>query len=244
MEFEKIIAVRNNKTLYRDDNKCIKIFVSGYSKADVLNEAFKQSVAEELGINVPYVYEVICCDDKWALVSEYIKGKTLAHLIEEKPNGKEKYLKTLVKLQHSINSTECLMLETTYEKLFHNINNAKLGEAAKKRLLGLLSELPCSSKLCHNDLKPSNIIIPDKGAPFVIDWENASRGDPCIDVAGTYLRLLMNRDNSGAELYLKYYCAKGDMSAEYVKKWLPLAAALLFVKSNASERAFLSEIIE
>ena len=43
MKLEKIIAVRNNKTIYRDGDKCIKVFNEGFSKADVLNEALNQA---------------------------------------------------------------------------------------------------------------------------------------------------------------------------------------------------------
>ena len=41
MNLEKIIAVRNAKTIYRDGDKCVKVFNENYSKADILNEALK-----------------------------------------------------------------------------------------------------------------------------------------------------------------------------------------------------------
>ena len=39
MNLDRVIAVRNTKTVYRDGNRCIKVFDDHYSKADVLNEA-------------------------------------------------------------------------------------------------------------------------------------------------------------------------------------------------------------
>jgi len=39
MKLEKVIAVRTDKTVYRDGDKAIKVFSSNYSKANVLNEA-------------------------------------------------------------------------------------------------------------------------------------------------------------------------------------------------------------
>ena len=39
MNLERIIAVRTAKTVYRDEDKCVKLFDSDYSKAEVLNEA-------------------------------------------------------------------------------------------------------------------------------------------------------------------------------------------------------------
>ena len=40
MKLDRIIAVRNNKTIYRDGDKCIKVFNEDYSKSDIL--AFSQ----------------------------------------------------------------------------------------------------------------------------------------------------------------------------------------------------------
>ncbi len=37
MNLDRIIAVRNSKTVYRDGKKCIKVFNEDYSKADVLS---------------------------------------------------------------------------------------------------------------------------------------------------------------------------------------------------------------
>ena len=48
MKLEKIIAVRTTKTVYRDNDKTIKVFNEDYSKADVLNEALNQARVEFL----------------------------------------------------------------------------------------------------------------------------------------------------------------------------------------------------
>ena len=52
MNFDRIIAVRNDKTVYRDSERCLKVFNSGYTKADVLNEALNQARVEETGLNI------------------------------------------------------------------------------------------------------------------------------------------------------------------------------------------------
>ena len=53
MSFDKIIAVRTDKTVYRDGDRCLKVFGEEYSKADVLVEALNQARAEEAGLSVP-----------------------------------------------------------------------------------------------------------------------------------------------------------------------------------------------
>ena len=104
MKLDRVIAVRNNKTIYRDGDRCVKVFNEDYSKADVLNEALNQARIEETGLNIPKVLEVTTIDGKWAIVSEYIKGKTLAQLMEESPQKKDELLERFVDIQLSVQS--------------------------------------------------------------------------------------------------------------------------------------------
>ena len=89
MKLEKVIAVRTNKTVYRDGDMAVKVFDSDYSKADVLNEALNQARVEETALNVPKLIEVSRIDGKWAIVSDFIPGKTLARLMEENPDKRD-----------------------------------------------------------------------------------------------------------------------------------------------------------
>ena len=61
MNKENIIALRKNKTIYRDGDKCVKLFCKGYSKSDILNEALNQARIEEgtdLKISQRYSYSL------------------------------------------------------------------------------------------------------------------------------------------------------------------------------------------
>ena len=91
MKLDRVIAVRTGKTVYRDGDKTIKVFDEDYKKSDVLNEALNQARVEETGLNIPKVIEVTKVDGKWAIVTEYIKGKTLAQLMEENPDKFDEY---------------------------------------------------------------------------------------------------------------------------------------------------------
>ena len=83
MNLDRIIAVRTDKTVYRDGDRCLKVFNEDFSKADVLNEALNQARVEETGLNIPKILEVTVIDGKWTIVSEFIKGKTLARLMKK-----------------------------------------------------------------------------------------------------------------------------------------------------------------
>ena len=117
MNLDRVIAVRTNKTVYRDGDKCIKVFDSDYSKADVLNEALNQARIEETGLNIPKVLEVCTIEGKWAIVSEYIKGKTLSQLMQEHPEKKDEYLRLFVETQLLVQSKTCPLLSRLREEL-------------------------------------------------------------------------------------------------------------------------------
>ena len=85
MNLGSVIAKSVNKTIYRSDDAVIKLFDEEYSKADVLNEALNQARIEGIGLNINKIREVTKIDGKWAIVSDYIEGKTLAECMRENP---------------------------------------------------------------------------------------------------------------------------------------------------------------
>lgn len=239
MKLDRVIAVRNSKTIYRDGDKCIKVFSEDYSKADVLNEALNQARIEETGLNIPKVLEVTVIDGKWAIVSEYIKGKTLAQLIEENPEKKIEYLNKLVDIQLEIHSKTCPKLNKIKDKMNAKISQADLDATTRYDLHTRLESMPKHNKVCHGDLNPSNIIIAEDGTPYILDWAHATQGNASSDTARTYLLFWLNGDIEGANAYLEIFCKKSDTPKQYVQKWLPIVAASQSVKGNEKEREFL-----
>ena len=74
MEHDRIIALRNNKTVFRDGDKVLKVFDGSFKESEVLSEALNQARVEETGLPVPSVREVTLTDGRWTIVTEYIKG--------------------------------------------------------------------------------------------------------------------------------------------------------------------------
>lgn len=239
MKLDRVIAVRNDKTIYRDGDRCIKVFNAEYSKADVLNEALNQARIEETGLNIPKILEVTMIDGKWAIVSEYIKGKTLARLIEEEPEKKLEYINLLVNLQMSVHKKTCPQLNKLKDKMSRKIQDTELDATTRYDLHTRLEGMPKHNKVCHGDFNPSNIIIAEDGTPFILDWSHATQGNASADVARTYLLFWLAGDIAGAELYLDTFCEKSGTAKQYVQKWMPIVAASQSVKGNEKEREFL-----
>ena len=239
MNLDRVIAVRNNKTVYRDGDKCIKVFNADYSKADVLNEALNQARIEETGLNIPKVLEVTVLEGKWAIVSEYIKGKTLAQLMQENPAKKAEYIALLVDLQMSVHEKTCPLLNKLKDKMSKKIAETEFDAITRYSFHCRLEDTPKHSKVCHGDFNPSNVVITEDGTPYILDWAHATQGNASADVAQTYLMFLLNDDREGAETYLDLFCRKSDTDKQYVKKWVPIVAAFRSVKGNEKEREFL-----
>ncbi len=239
MKLDRIIAVRTGKTVYRDGDNCVKVFDSGYSKADVLNEALNHARVEETGLNIPKIKEVTMIDGKWAIVSEYISGKTLARMMEEEPEKKNEYLSLLVDIQLTVQSKECALLTKLKDKMNRKISASELDATARYDLHTRLEGMPKHKKLCHGDFNPSNIIIAEDGAPYILDWSHATQGNASADAARTYLLFWLAGDIEGADQYLKLFCEKSNTAKQYVQKWMPIVAASQSVKGNEKERQFL-----
>ena len=239
MKLEKIIAVRNNKTIYHDGDKSIKVFNEGFSKADILNEALNQARIEGTGLNIPKVLEVTMVEGKWAIVSEFIKGKTLAQLMEEEPEKKDEYLAFLVDQQLEMHSKTCTHLNKLKDKMNRKISESTLDATTRYDLHTRLEGMPKHNKVCHGDFNPSNIIIAEDGTPYILDWSHATQGNASADAARTYLLFWLNGDFEGAKKYLDLFCQKSNTAKQYVQKWMPIVAASQSVKGNEHEREFL-----
>jgi len=237
---DKIIAVRTRKTIYREGDTVVKVFDKDYAKYDVLNEALNQARVENIGINVPKIIEVKTVEDgKWAIVSEYIPGKTLSQLMKENPDKKDEYIEMLVDLQIKVLSLTCPMLNKLKDKMNRKINEADLDATVRYELHTRLESMPKHSKVCHGDFCPANIIVKDDGTPYIIDWAHATQGNAAADAARTYLVFCLNGDEDAAEKYMQLYCEKSNTAKQYVQKWLPIVAASQSVKGNPNERDFL-----
>lgn len=239
MKLDRVIAVRNNKTIYRDGDKCIKVFNADFHKADILNEALNQARIEETGLHIPKILEVTMVEGQWAIVSEYIKGKTMAQLMEENPEKKDEYLASFVDIQLSVHAKKCPLLNKLKDKMIRKIAATDLDATTRYDLHTRLDSMPKHDKVCHGDFNPSNIIITEDDTPYILDWSHATQGNASADAARTYLLFWLNGDIDGAKKYLDLFCQKSNTSLQYVQTWMPIVAAAQSVSGNEKEREFL-----
>jgi len=244
LNLSNVIAKRSNKTIYRDGDKCIKLFDKDFSKADVLNEALNLARVGETELNVPKILEVTMVDGSWVIVYEYIEGKTLTEIIAEDPDNIHKYMDLMIDLQITVNNQKCPLLAKLRDKMVRKISLTTFDESVKYELHTHLDGMPRHNKVCHGDFRPSNIIITPNNTPYIIDWSHATQGNASADIARTYLVYLLNNQKENAEYYMNRYCEKTDTPRVYIERWVRIVAASQTVKGNAKEIEFLSRMVD
>ena len=243
MADKKILSESSYKTVYREGNVVVKEFTASHPKANVFNEAYIHSVAEEAGVPVPAILGVEAKDGGWALKTEYIEGKTLKELIDENPEKAEAYLEKLVEIQLEVASHRTPRLRNTRYKMEEIINGmAEIDPSTRYELLQRIHGMKRHTRLCHGDLVPSNIIIREDGSFCVLDWAHATSGNLGADAAITYMRFCLDAPEL-AEKYLKIYCKKADMAVQYIQTWMPIVAAVQLSRHKESERELLERWI-
>lgn len=96
MTLDRIIAVRNDKTVYHDGNYSLKSFRNSVHMSYILMEGFFQSVAAEIGLPVPAIHTIKQEGGRWTLVSDYIKGESLKRMYIANVGEREKYMERFV----------------------------------------------------------------------------------------------------------------------------------------------------
>lgn len=240
----KTIAQRPDKKIYVDGDVAIKQFDETYSTSNVLNEALNHARVEETGLCIPKLHKVVVEDNKWAIVSDYIKGETLESLMKSDAANIDKYLEMFVDIQLEIHSKRSPLLSKLKDKMMSKISQANLDATTRYELHTRLEGMPKHNKLCHGDYNPSNVIISADGTPYVVDWAHATQGNASADVARTNLYFKLRGEDELAEKYIKLFCAKSDTARQYVEKWLPIVAASQSVKGKEVEREALLEMVD
>lgn len=239
MKLDNVIAERKHKIIYRDGDLCVKVFDESFPKSDVLNEALNQARVEETGLNIPKIEEVTKIDGKWAIISDFIEGKTLQQLMDENPEKIDEYMDLFVDIQLNILSKKCPLLKRIKDKMQDKISQADLDATTRYELHTRLASMKKHSKVCHGDFNPSNVIITPDGTPYILDWSHATQGNGAADAARTYLLFVLDGKQELAEKYLKLYCLKSDTARQYINNWMPIVAASQSVKGNPEERELL-----
>lgn len=245
LKLTDVVVERPTKTVYKENDKIVKLFVENYLASNILNEALNHArVQEGTDLNVPKLLEVSKVNNRWAIVMERVEGKTLEQLMAENPQKENEYLNLFVDIQLNILSKNVPLLNRIKDKFKRKLTNAKnIDEHTKYELLHRLEGMKDHTKLCHGDLNPSNIIIAPNGDYHIIDWAHVTQGNASADVARTYLLFSMQGKTELADKYLNLFVEKSGIEKSNIQNWIPIVAGTQLTKGISEEQEFLKKWI-
>jgi aminoglycoside phosphotransferase (APT) family kinase protein len=154
-------------------------------------EAQYVEAARGAGAPAPRLLGLEQIDGRTASVWERIRGISMWQQVVDAPHRGPDLGRLLADIQTDLFAlVPPVTLPRQRDRLVSKIRrSAATVDATFARALDLLPPETSPPRLCHGDLHPSNVILA-RGGPMLVDWFDASRGDPVADLARSSLTLL------------------------------------------------------
>lgn len=243
------IAYGRTAEIYTWHNgQVLKLFYNWFELEDIKFEARIARAIHASGLPVPTVGDVIQVNGRNGLVYQRVDGETMLKKMITKPWNVFSYAHLTAELHFKMHtSTIEADIPSQRKKLNSKIHHAEtLPEHLRAKALDALETMPDHNRLCHGDFHPGNILMSAQGE-IVIDWIDASNGNPLADVARTTILALGATETRQIQgflpktlvrmfhaAYIHYYFKLSPSGEAEYNRWLPIAAAAR-LNENISE---------
>jgi len=182
------LAVGRTAEIFRwEDGRVLKLFRREWNEGAACIEAQKARAVYAAGLPAPAVYERVQIADRFGIVYEEIRGRSLVEVLRIRPWRIGSAARILADLQLQLHQVRLATLPPLRERLAQAIQRAPgLSHGDRHALLITLARLPEGNSVCHGDFHPLNVFLTERG-PVVLDWIDATQGTPWADVARTSL---------------------------------------------------------
>lgn len=240
ISLDKPIAHGRTADVYDwDEGYVLKLFNNWFELQNIEYEFKIASAVHASGVKAPAVKKLIQVQGRNGLIYERVAGESMFDVLQRKPWRVFKYARILASLhaqmhECNFNATD---IPSQRKRLENKINHAgALSAALKASLLSALQSLPEGDRVCHGDFHPANVLVSGEEAN-VIDWVDASRGNPLADVARTSIIALGEAEGGEIpnplmkgfiklfhSMYLRYYFRLRPGGEDEYHRWLPIIA--------------------
>jgi aminoglycoside phosphotransferase (APT) family kinase protein len=163
--------------------------------------------AASAGAPVPQVYERVERDGRPGIVIERLDGRDLLSLVGRRPWLVGRVARRCGELHAELHRVEGpAELAATGDRVRQLIEvSDAVPDELRDEAFAALDELPGGDRLCHGDFHPGNVMVEGR----VIDWPNATRGDPTADVARSWVVLEFSPLPPGSSAFERRLAAVG-----------------------------------
>jgi aminoglycoside phosphotransferase (APT) family kinase protein len=174
----------------------VKVPVASTPGDWIAYEARYAEAARAAGAPAPRLLGLEQIAGRTASVWERAEGTSMWQLVVDRPDDSAALGRLLADIHQALFAlVPPVTLPRQRDRLVSKIRRtAATVDASLARALAFLPPQVSTPRLCHGDLHPSNVILGRDG-PMIVDWFDASRGDPIADVARSSLVLLSDGAN-------------------------------------------------
>lgn len=221
------------------EGQVLKLFHEWFGLDAIRYELRIARAVQASGLPVPPVGDLVQVGGRYGLIYQRVEGVSMLEEMRRKPWRLFHYARRMAELHAEMHTRLAPAdLPSLHERLAEKIQQAgSLADDLRAKALGRLAGMPPGERLCHGDFHPGNILMTG-GGEVVIDWIDATRGNPLADVARTTvlvggaleagqirepLMKLSSRLLPGD--YLRHYFRLRPGGEEETRRWLPVVAA-------------------
>lgn len=221
------------------NGQVLKLYHNWFDLEDIQFEQRMAQAIHSSGLHVPRAGEIVQVNNRNGLIYERVDGASMWEGLQRKPWRVVRYAHQTAELHAEVHANTLRPdIPSQRRRLERKIKAADpLPASVKQSLLAALTNLPDGDSICHGDFHPGNILLTPAHA-VVIDWIDASIGNPLADVARTTIIILGAAASSQVpnqvmkffvkllhSMYLRrYFHLRHGGETEY-RRWLPVVAA-------------------
>lgn len=216
---ERIAQGREAEVFLLTDGRVAKVQRDPRDRARVEREATALRILLDHNLAAPEPHGFMTVDGRPGLVMNRLPGANLLDQLGRNPLRLDRMAESMGRVHASLHRiTAPTQLPALRDELRGRIEcAAPLSADQRRRALAVLDTLPNGDRLCHGDFHLGNM-LGEPSEPHVIDWADATRGDPMGDMVRTALLLRVGNPPPGTSRLLRILAPIGGslLSARYV----------------------------